>query len=113
MLDDKTKALIIKYLRKAWLYSPARRQVIKAAKSDQKNAEGEPLYYCHVCTPSHLVVKGYVDHKLVFIPLTGFDSFDGIIDRLFDTNNMQFICRKAHKEKTDKENKQRKRKIKK
>lgn len=96
MLDDKTKALIIKYLRKAWLYSPARRQVIKAAKSEEKNNEGEPLYYCCVCKPSHLVVKGYIDHLVPFVLTSGFDSFDAMIERLFDTENQRFICRLAH-----------------
>jgi hypothetical protein len=98
MLDDKTKALIIKYLRKAWLYSPARRQVIKAAETGEKTKEGEKLYYCIV--GPHKVQKVYVDHLVPFVLLTGFDSWDALIERLFNVENERCICKIHHAEKT-------------
>jgi hypothetical protein len=114
MLDDKTKALIIKYLRKAWLYSPARRQVIKAAETGEKTLDGEKTYWCNYKNFfNHKVSKVYPDHIRPMISLEGFDSWDALINRLFDVENMQAICKAHHSEKTKEENKQRKKKVKK
>lgn len=107
MLDEKTKALIIKYLRKAWLYSPARRNVIKHAESGSKNSSGEKEYICCDGLIGHTVSKVYPDHIKPMIPLTGFDSWDMLIERLFDENNMQAICKLHHNEKSRGEAKKR------
>lgn len=107
-LDDNQK-LIIKYLRKAWLYSKERRATIKAALAGDTNAEGEKLYWCKVCKPAHKVVKGYVDHRESMVLLPGFDSWDKLISRLFNVDNQQFICKLAHKKKTKIENAERRR----
>lgn len=116
MLDDKTKALIIRYLRKAWLYSPARRQVIRIAEAGEKTPEGEKYYKCNYSGEpgwfEHPVTKVYVDHLKPMIPLEGFTSWDSLIDRLFDLKNMQCLCKLHHAIKTKDENKQRKRRAK-
>jgi hypothetical protein len=112
-LDDNQK-LIIKYLRKAWLYSKERRTIIKNAKTEIKNSEGEFLYKCTKYErvgvgQHHLVPKIYVDHIVPMVPLEGLDSWDKLINRLFDIKNMRTLCKMHHAGKTKLENAERRR----
>ena len=67
------------------------------------------LYKCELCCK--LVKKSQiaVDHKLPIVPVTGWDTFDGYIDRLFcNPEELQIICKEpCHAVKTKAENKQR------
>jgi 5-methylcytosine-specific restriction endonuclease McrA len=58
---------------------------------------------CKACTSKKEV---RVDHKETVIPLSGFDSFDGIIRRLFcDEDGLQVLCIRCHSIKTEQEDK--------
>lgn len=109
MLDEKTKALIIKYLRKAWMYSPTKKQALKRAETGRLNEEGEKIYVCNNGKMAHEVTKVYCDHISPMVPLTGIESWDTLIERLFDINNVQVLCKREHSTKTKAENKLRKR----
>jgi hypothetical protein len=45
-----------------------------------------------------------IDHIAPVVPLTGFDSWDGVIDRLFcDEEGLQLLCRDCHEIKCQEE----------
>lgn len=47
----------------------------------------------------------HVDHKDPVVPVTGWDSWDGVIERMFcEEEGLQVLCRTCHKEVTDEEN---------
>ena len=51
-----------------------------------------------------------VDHISPVVPLTGFDSWDGVITRLFcDEEGLQLLCRECHELKCQEETSERKR----
>jgi len=64
------------------------------------------IYKCAIC--GELVKKSEisVDHKLPIVPVTGWDTFDGYIDRLFcNPEDLQIICKDpCHALKTKLEN---------
>lgn len=49
----------------------------------------------------------YVDHvKPIVPPETGWDNWDGVIDRMFcDSNNLELLCKECHDEKSAEERK--------
>jgi len=63
-------------------------------------------YKCELC--GKLVKKSAisVDHKLPIVPISGWDSFDGYIERLFcNPEDLQIICKDpCHSSKTKLEN---------
>lgn len=79
--------------RKTWRWSPARREVLKAAK------HGE-FYRCNACRK--YVDKVEIDHiQEVTDPTTGFTTWDSYFDRLFcPIDNLQALCPPCHKMKT-------------
>ena len=51
-----------------------------------------------------------VDHINPIVPTSGFDSWDGVINRLFcDEAGLQLLCRPCHEEKCKEETDERKR----
>lgn len=68
-------------------------------------------YTCANCGgvfPRHEVA---VDHKITVMPLSGFDSWSGVISRLFcSAEDLQVLCKKpCHAEKSRAENAERRR----
>ena len=61
---------------------------------------------CH----NHFVSKDVeVNHRIPVIPVTGFDSWDAVIDRLFcEEDALEVLCKPCHKVLTKLENQQRK-----
>lgn len=50
-----------------------------------------------------------IDHISPIVPITGWDDFQGFIERLFCKEDMmQILCKSCHKIKTDEENQERK-----
>ena len=82
-------------LRKLWLWSDQRR----AALSRGRQARG--CYKCEQC--GSLVGVGLinVDHINPAVPVTGWDSWDGYIERLFcSEDGLQVLCDLCHLMKT-------------
>lgn len=63
------------------------------------------LYKCEIC--SKLTKKSSIalDHILPVVPVTGWDDFEGFINRLFCLpEGLQTICKDCHGKKTKEEN---------
>ena len=66
------------------------------------------LHKCEACGELFPAKDMRADHIDPIIPVTGFDSWDEVIDRLFcELDGFQAICVGCHKIKTDAENKER------
>lgn len=99
-------AYIFGALRKIYRWHPERKKALEQRKLFNGN------YNCDECG-GRFVRKGvHVDHiDPVVDPKTGFVSWDEYIKRLFVTaDKLQILCKKCHKKKTQKENKQRRKK---
>jgi hypothetical protein len=65
---------------------------------------GPNRYKCASCENSFPVKEIRRDHIETVIPLGGFDSFDGVIRRMFcDKEGVQILCLICHNIKTDQE----------
>lgn len=59
------------------------------------------MYKCFSCSRCFGPKEIEVDHIIPVIPVTGWDSFDKYIERLFcDSNNLQVLCKNCHSIKT-------------
>ena len=107
-MDSKTKQKIIQACRKISRWNPARQNVKKACKLDKA------LFQCSKCGnlcyegKSSKTFKEYqakyaplevrqefldIDHISTVVPLTGWDSWDGFIERLFcGEENLRGLC---------------------
>lgn len=87
------KSKIMSALRRIWLYSPQR----KEAKNRNKTHDG--FFRCDKC--KHLVEEVAIDHEPSVVPLNGFDSYQGVIERMFcDSDKLQVLCNPCHSAKT-------------
>jgi hypothetical protein len=123
-LNNKTRTRIISAVRKISRWSPARQSVKNACKIDKA------LFQCPKCGvlcyegKSQVTFINYkelyapaevrqeyldVDHISPAVPISGWDSWDNFMERLFcGEDNLQALCSgKCHKEKTSSERKQR------
>lgn len=100
-MDYRKKNFAINALRRASYRWPSRYNALK------KHRIGRNEYFCASCG----VISGkkdmQLDHIHPVVPVTGWDGFDGYIDRMFtDTEDgFNLLCKNCHKEKTDNENK--------
>ena len=63
-------------------------------------ATGKPckLHRCPLCKKLHPKGMMQADHTIPVIPLSGFDSWDGVISRLYcEMDGFQPICKPCHK----------------
>jgi len=111
MVNDRKNANQTKIrwaLRKLWLWSDQRR----AALSRGRQARG--CYKCEQCGSLVGVGLIVVDHINPAVPVTGWDSWDGYIERLFcSEEGLQVLCDMCHLIKTAAERSARPRKEKK
>lgn len=86
--------------RKAFRWSPAKRQVLKEAFDSVAN-ENE-AYLCAGCDSWTYKENVQVDHKIPVVdPVTGFTTWDNYFQRLFcGAENLAVLCTDCHKEKT-------------
>lgn len=104
MARPPLKSRIVSALRRLWLQSEARQEALRAARIVRG------VYRCAKCgknvpaslkTPNGTIRKVAVDHKNRVVPETGFDSWDGFINRLFcEQSELQVLCYDCHKEKS-------------
>lgn len=67
------------------------------------------LYRCQKCEQLFPQSGMEVNHIEPVIPVTGFDSWDGVVARMFcEKDGLEVLCRTCHKVVTSEENKQRK-----
>lgn len=100
-MDVKKKAFAVATLRRASYRWPGRFNSLKNAKT------GRNQYKCAMCPPEVVHPKKNIqlDHKDPVVPVSGWDGFDGFIDRLLcDENQYQVLCRAHHEDKTKNEN---------
>ena len=85
-------SLIVGALRKLWLYSKERYQVVKAARISPGK------YQCNECKKLFPVKQIQVDH---IQPIGVFVNWDTYIERLFcPPQNLQVLCKLCHLQKT-------------
>lgn len=109
---SKLQSFIKGVLRKGSTRWPPKYEVLNAAKRGKAiNAESGRLaehYQCAECMqlfPAKLVV---VDHISPVVPLTGFISWDDVIDRMFcSADGLQVLCKTCHGVKSKAENAER------
>lgn len=66
-------------------------------------------YRCAACLGEYVAKDVEVNHKLSVIPISGFDSWDGVIERLFcEEDGLEVLCKPCHKIITKQENEERK-----
>lgn len=89
-------------LGKVWMWWPPRSEVKRRCKVEGKSG----WYKCELCHNERERID--VDHVSPVVPVSGFTTWDNYIENRFVTaDKLQGICKDCHKEKTNKENKQR------
>lgn len=107
----RKRSFIMSALRRAqW---PPKYQAIKRAYVEDginaKTGRKCKLHKCESCGDLFPAKDMRADHINPIVPVTGFDSWDALIDRLFcEIDGFQAICVDCHKIKTKQENEQRK-----
>lgn len=87
------KGKLMSAARRIWLYSPMR----KEALNRDKTSDG--FHRCQGC--KRLTEEVAIDHEPSVVPLTGWDSWDNVLERLFCTpENLHKLCHQCHSKKT-------------
>lgn len=111
--DAKFFSFVKSALRSASVRWPPRYTVLKDAFVGQRinPASGRlaKFYKCNSCRGEFTSTNIEVNHISPVIPLTGFDSWDQVIDRMFcEKDGLEAVCKPCHKKITKLENEQRK-----
>lgn len=93
--DKKLKSFITSALRRASLRWPARSEAIRAGRTSRG------LYRCVMCEGDFKMRDIILDHIHPVVPVTGFDDWNGFIERLFcKPEGFQILCRPCSDTKT-------------
>ena len=66
-------------------------------------------YLCASCNIAYPAKEVEVNHRNPIVPVTGFDSWDGLIERLFcEKEHLEVLCKPCHRSVSKLENQQRK-----
>lgn len=110
-MDSKIKSLLISSIRKIFLYSKLRRDILKLAQNPKRKS----IYKCAVCGKYFKIKNVCVDHILPVVnPLEGFPLVKDLDSNKILLNwtryiynmfclpeNLQVLCKKkCHKQKT-------------
>lgn len=78
-------------------------------KINPKSGRLAKFYLCNMCKNEFTNKDVQVNHKTPVVPLTGFDSWDALIERLFcEEDGLEVLCIPCHKGVTKLENQERK-----
>jgi 5-methylcytosine-specific restriction endonuclease McrA len=101
--DSRFRSFLMSALRRASrFWSPARECLGRA-----RIARG--MYKCENCSKVVGTKEIKIDHIDPVIPISGFEKWDEVIERLFcEEDGFQAICKECHDIKTKKENSDRK-----
>ena len=104
------RSRLMSALRKTWSYSPEYKAAIDDARRDFSvlSKLGKPMrrvhFLCSACELFYDRENVQVDHIVPVVPLAGFDSWDGVIARLFcPTAGLRIMCKNCHMAETDAE----------
>lgn len=111
--SGRINAFIMATLRGGSRRWPPKWQVLEAAKREKRVNEATgrtaQFYACSSCSKEYTSKEVEVDHIEPVVPLSGFVSWDNVIERMFVTaDKLQVLCTKCHKKKSAIETKQRK-----
>lgn len=110
MLTKEQNAKVKTAIRRLSMYSPERKTALDKAfvgvKLNEKTGRQAKHFACACCGEEFPSTGVQVDHILPIIPVTGFDSWDETLDRLFN-GSQQVLCKQCHKLKSNEENKTR------
>lgn len=100
-------------LRSASQRWPPKYQVLNEAcvgqKLNPKSGRLAKFYKCNICKDDFPAKEVEVNHIIPVVPLSGFDSWDGLIERLFcEKDGLEVACKPCHKAITKQENNERK-----
>lgn len=92
---------------------PPRYKVLSKAfvgqRINPKSGRLAKFYTCNQCGIDFVAKEVEVNHIIPVIPVTGFDSWDGVISRMFcEEDGLEVLCRPCHKAITKQENQERK-----
>lgn len=66
-------------------------------------------YKCNTCLDEFPMKDVEVNHILPVVPTSGFDSWGGVIERMFcEKEHLEVLCKPCHKLTTQQENQERK-----
>jgi 5-methylcytosine-specific restriction endonuclease McrA len=102
------RSIILSGLGKAWMFWPPR----LAAKKRAKHPTKAGWYICEVCKGEREKIE--IDHVVPCIrPAEGFTTWDDYIRARFveTPEQLQALCHECHKEKSKRENKERRKKV--
>lgn len=107
--EARFQSFIKSGLRSASVRWPPRYSVLHDACTGQKinKASGRLAkhYKCNACNEEFPAKEVQVNHKAAVVPVTGFDSWDNVIERLFcEKDGMEVLCKGCHKIMTKLEN---------
>lgn len=109
--EARRRSFIMSALRRAaW---PVKYECIRNAyECSQKNPKTgrmNKMYKCAECGELFPQKSMAADHINPVVPITGFDSWGAVIDRLYcEIDGLQALCKECHSVKTKQENKERK-----
>lgn len=107
--EARYESFIKSALRRASVRWPPRYQTLKEAfvgKKVNKETGRQAMHYeCAKCKGHFPAKQVEVNHKEPIVPVTGFDSWDGVISRMFcEKDKLEVLCKPCHKLITKEEN---------
>jgi 5-methylcytosine-specific restriction endonuclease McrA len=114
--EARFKSFVTSALRAASRRWPPKFAALKAAfigrKVNKNTGKLAQHYQCVSCAKHFVAADVQVDHiNPVVDPVQGFVSWDVYIDRMFcELHHLQVLCKPCHKEKTQREKEERKKK---
>ena len=105
--EARRRSFIMSALRSArW---PVKYEALRAAcvgiHENKKTGRKAKHYTCSDCGGTFPAKEVQVDHIAPIVPVTGFDSYDATVDRLFcEVDGFQVMCKLCHAVKTKEEN---------
>lgn len=79
------------------------------SKINPKSGRLAKHYQCARCLQDFVAKDVQVNHKTPVVPVSGFDSWDGVVERMFcEKEGLEVVCIPCHKVITKQENEERK-----
>ena len=104
------RSRLMSALRRTWRHSPEYREALNSAKCEYTvpSKLGKPMrrvhWHCAECHQFHPLTSVQVGHTVPVVLLTGFDSWDGVIARMFcPATELRVLCCACHDEETARE----------